>query len=225
MSNGTPQFTTAEYANDAATLRCASCKQAISAPYYRVNGNTACANCTQQIQMKMPKDSHAAFVRGILFGVGGAILGFAIYVGFALSTGLLVGYVSLAVGFLVGKAIMMGSQGIGGRRYQIAALVLTYSAVSLSAVPIAISQWRHHGAPAHVQGAESSQTSMNVPRAIGVLALLGLASPFLELANPLHGIIGLIILFVGLRIAWKMTAGRKIEVTGPISEIAPAAAI
>ena len=134
------------------------------------------------------------------------------------------GYVSLAVGFLVGKAIMMGSQGIGGRRYQIAALVLTYSAVSLSAVPIAISQWRHHGAPAQVQGAQSPQSSMSVPKAIGVLALLGLASPFLDLANPTHGLIGLVILFVGLRIAWKMTAGRKIEVTGPI-EIAPAGAI
>jgi len=232
MSNGTPQFNTAEYANDAATLRCGSCKQAIGAPYYRVNGNAACASCAQQIKMKVPKDSHTAFVRGILFGVGGAILGFAIYVGFALSTGLLVGYVSLAVGFLVGKAIMMGSQGIGGRRYQIAALVLTYSAVSLSAVPIAISQWRHHGAPAQVQGAQSPQvsaqtgekTSMSVSKAIGVLALLGLASPFLDLANPTHGLIGLVILFVGLRIAWKMTAGRKIEVTGPI-EIAPAGAI
>jgi hypothetical protein len=182
--------------------------------------------------MKMPKDSHAAFVRGILFGVGGAILGFAIYVGFALSTGLLVGYVSLAVGYLVGKAITMGSYGIGGRRYQIAALVLTYSAVSLSAVPIAISQWRHHGAPAQVQGTQSPQvtaqtgekTSMSVSKAIGVLALLGLASPFLDLANPTHGLIGLVILFVGLRIAWKMTAGTKIDVTGPI-EIAPAGAI
>ena len=36
------------------------------------------------------------------------------------------------------KAIMKGTNGIGGRRYQIAAVALTYAAVSLSAIPIGI---------------------------------------------------------------------------------------
>ena len=64
-----------------------------------------------------------------------------LYAGFTIVTGLYIGYVSLAVGWLVGKAIMLGSKGIGGRRYQIAAVVLTYAAVSLAAVPIAISYY------------------------------------------------------------------------------------
>ena len=38
------------------------------------------------------------------------------------------------------KAMMKGSGGIGGRRYQVAALLLTYGSVSMAAVPIAISQ-------------------------------------------------------------------------------------
>jgi hypothetical protein len=43
------------------------------------------------------------------------------------------------------------------------------------------------------------------------LAFLGLASPFLELADPFHGAIGLFILFIGIRIAWQTT-----RETGPV---------
>jgi hypothetical protein len=45
--------------------------------------------------------------------------------------------------------------------------------------------------------------------------LIGLASPFLALENPVGGAIGLVILFVGMNIAWKLTAGPKIEILGP----------
>jgi hypothetical protein len=47
------------------------------------------------------------------------------------------------------------------------------------------------------------------------LLMLGLASPFLELEDPLHGLIGLVILFVGLRIAFQLTAARPLDVDGP----------
>jgi hypothetical protein len=47
------------------------------------------------------------------------------------------------------------------------------------------------------------------------LIFIGLASPFLELRDPLHGVIGLVILFVGLRIAYTMTAAKPLEVDGP----------
>ena len=99
----------------------------------------ACEGCVQELERRQPADSHAGYVRGMLFGAGAAIVGMASYAGFTILTGLYIGYVSLAVGWLVGKAIMLGSKGIGGRRYQIAAVVLTYAAVSLAAVPIAIS--------------------------------------------------------------------------------------
>jgi hypothetical protein len=143
----------------------------------------------------VPKDSHAAFVRGVTFGVGGAVVGLALYVAFALITGLVIGFVSLAVGYLVGKAIVLGSRGQGGRRYQFAAALLTYMAVSLSAVPIALYQHR----------AENGMPSFDAAR-MGELALRGLASPFLDLADVTHGLIGLVILFVGIRIAWRLTA-------------------
>jgi hypothetical protein len=56
---------------------------------------------------------------------------------------------------------------------------------------------------------------VNLGKAIGVLALLGIASPILDLQDPVHGIIGLVILFVGIRFAWRFTAGSTIDVSGP----------
>lgn len=231
-SSGTPQFATAEYSARSAEATCKSCGQKISGALYRVNGAPTCAECTRRLQQETPQDSHQAFVRGVLFGVGAAVVGFGIYVAFALTTGLVIGYVSLAVGYLVGKAIALGSRGVGGRRYQLAAVLLTYMAVSLAAVPIAISvHMKHRSAEQHTQVSDPAATAASAPapapkmslaRAVGMLTLLGLASPFLDLADPMHGIIGLIILLIGIRIAWQLTAAKPLQVSGPIAERAPA---
>jgi len=241
--SGTPQFATAEYSGGAADNTCRSCGQKIGDAFYRVNGVATCADCTRRLQQQMPQDSHKAFVRGVLFGCGAAVVGFAIYVAFALSTGLVSGLVSLAVGFLVGKAIALGSGAVGGRRYQIAAVVLTYMAVSLAAVPIAISVHMKQrnaealptqvsdpaaapaASPAAAPAASPAATpapKMSFGKAVGMLTLIGLASPFLALTDPMHGIIGLIILLVGLRIAWRLTAARPLQIMGPIVKPAPA---
>jgi hypothetical protein len=146
-------------------------------------------------------------------------------------TGLEIGYVSLAVGYIVGRALLLGTSGVGGRRQQIAAALLTYAAVSMSAVPISIwySMQEDRAAKPAVTSAETAPASDEIPAdtapandaspgfagALIFLAVLGLASPFLGLANPLSGLIGLVILFVGIRIAWTMTAGNAIQITGP----------
>ncbi|HEY3786402.1 MAG TPA: hypothetical protein VGL55_14075 [Steroidobacteraceae bacterium] len=224
MSTGVPQFTTAEYAGQPGGTACKCCGRAISGAYYRVNDVLTCTSCALRLKGQMLKDSHASFGRGVLFGVGGAIVGFAIYVVFALITGLVAGIVSLAVGYLVGKAVVKGSRGIGGRRYQVAAVLLTYMAVSLSAVPIAVSPYmKQRSAQQHAQvtdaaTVEAPKPKMRPARALGMLTVLGLTSPFLALSNPPQAIIGLIILFVGLRIAWRITAGKPVKMVGPIGE-------
>jgi hypothetical protein len=245
--NPEPQFATAEYAPKDGSQTCTSCEALINGPYYRVNGALKCATCTEISRRELPTDSHARFVRGILFGIGGALLGLIIYSTFGIVTGLVVGYLALAVGYIVGKAINMGSRGSGGRRYQIAAVLLTYAAVSLSAIPMAISQARKHAPPAQVQNpSQPAQPTAAAPSAaaqdnsgdssepppavhsfgaaIGYLALLGLASPFLELQDPFHGIIGLVILSVGIRIAWRLTAGSETQILGPFENRAAAPA-
>jgi hypothetical protein len=207
-----PQFATAEYVNPAGAATCKACGRTLGTSHYRVNGVATCPQCAERLRDELPKDTHAAFVRGITFGIVGAVLGLILYVTFALTTGLVIGIVSLAVGYLVGKAMVMGSKGQGGRRYQIAAVMLTYMAVSLSAVPIALYQ----------HSAQTGVPSFDIAK-VSELALLGLASPFLDLSDPTHGVIGLIILFVGIRIAWRMTAAKSVNIVGPLTDAAPAA--
>jgi hypothetical protein len=174
-----------------------------------------------------------------MFGIGAAILGLILYAAFGIITGILIGYVSLAVGWMVGKAMRKGSNGIGGRRYQIAAAALTYAAVSMAAIPMALWQVKDHKpAQAHTTPASpqisagqnsnlsqaneededlpaSGKPKMGFGAAMGALALLGLASPFLDLQDPVHGLIGLVILFVGMRFAWQQTAASKLDILGP----------
>jgi len=216
LGGGVPQFSTAEYGGGAQP--CKVCGKAISGSYYKVNGVVVCAACTQTIKSRFPADSHVAFIRGLLLGIGGAILGLALYVGFAIGTGLVIGFVSLAVGFIVGKAIILGSGGVRGRRYQIAAVLLTYLAVSLSAVPIYIAQqMKHRGEPTAQVAQVQSAAKPGAVKVIVALTMLGLASPFLNFADPVHGLIGLVILFVGIRIAWRLTGGKRADIVGPLS--------
>jgi hypothetical protein len=96
-SKGMPQFATAEFALDSPAMICAACRDPITGPYFQINAAQVCPECTNKIQEQIPKDSHAAFVRALVFGIAGALVGFALYVIFALVTGLVIGVVSLAV--------------------------------------------------------------------------------------------------------------------------------
>lgn len=232
LNNPTPQFGTAEYIGTPGGDHCQFCHQPIGGSYYRANAAMACPACAGTMRGELSKDTHAAFMRAILFGVGAAILGMILYATFAIVTGIVIGYASLAVGWLVGKAMVKGANGVGGRRYQIVAVLLTYAAVSMAAIPVMIDYARKHPsslqthkiAPAASSGSSSSSTRLGDEKspgfgaAIAQLALWGLASPFLELAgDPLGGLIGLVILFVGMRFAWRFTAARPLQIFGPFN--------
>ena len=282
---GSPQFGKAEYVGEAGADQCALCGQPVGKWYFRVDGAMSCMNCAQAVKNATPDDTHTAFARALLFGTGAAILGLILYSTFGIVTGLVIGYLSLGVGYLVGKAMMMGSRGIGGRRYQVAAVLFTYAAVSMSAIPMAVAYGIKHRQAAQVQkapgqvqpeqrvtnseadrqlqaefgsaaarpvpprtgiqsgaagtgqlGSRSNEQSApasgqvrisggvrprpNLAAALGSLALIGLASPFLELQDPLHGLIGLVILMVGIRIAWQLTMAKKAEIIGPFENAA-----
>lgn len=251
FNNPTPQFGTAEYADPAGNDHCQFCHQPIGGTYYRVNDAMACPACADKARYEVSRDTHAAFMRALLFGVGAAIAGMILYAVFAIATGLIIGYVSLAVGWMVGKAMMKGSGGVGGRRYQITAALLTYLAVSMAAVPIAIHysiEHEHERKQQSTTGQASGQSSSgqsssgqssddeferqeqkanpnytpppptNRTEALMKLALYGVASPFFELFEggpTLSWGIGIFILIIGLRIAWRMTAGVPLQIDGP----------
>jgi hypothetical protein len=240
LNNPTPQFGTAEYVGTPGGDHCQFCHQPIGLTYFRANDAMTCPTCAESMRGELAKDTHAAFMRALLFGVGAAILGLILYATFAIVTGIVIGYASLAVGWLVGKAMITGSKGVGGRRYQIVAVLLTYAAVSMAAIPVMIDYARKH--PRELQTQQKSPASDNLdsspsgqakPRratspgigiALAQLALWGLASPFLELfGEPMGGLIGLFILFIGMRFAWRFTAAKPLEIFGPF-ENSPQAA-
>jgi hypothetical protein len=273
-SSQPPQFGKAEYLGESGADQCSGCGQPAGNWYFRVNGAMACTPCAQAAKNRVPKDTHAAYVRSLAFGAGGALIGLILYSAFGIITGLLIGYLSLGVGYLVGKAMMMGSKGIGGRRYQLAAVLFTYAAVSMSAIPMAVAYGIKHrreraqqkvanvadeqkqleqefgsqaskplpsrtgsrrSAPQAMPSHEPTDRPAAAPEhpaepprpatpphprgsraaAFGYLALIGLASPFLDLQEPIHGLIGLVILLVGVRIAWQLTAAKAMEISGP----------
>jgi hypothetical protein len=243
QANQIPQFSTADYGTSQTGDTCKVCKHPVGRTYYRANNAVVCGRCTDNLKRQLPQDSHAAFVRAILFGVGGFAVGMALYAGFVIATGISIGYLALAVGFIIGKAMMTGSNGVGGRRYQIVAVLLTYAAVSIAYVPIlihfmnkqrteraAITQKASNN-PARNAQVEPSTGNAPVPTSrpnlgaiAGRLALWGLASPFLRLQYGPSAILGLVILAVGMQFAWKMTARNGMVITGPFQSASAASA-
>jgi len=103
--------------------------------------------------------------------------------------------------------MMAGSGNRGGRSYQIAACLLTYLSVSMAAVPEIL--WS-----LHKQGTDIGHIS---GRGMVILARYGVASPFLSLTDGFGGIIGLFILFIGMRAAWRLTSANDNTAHHPFS--------
>ncbi len=247
FSNPTPQFGTAEYAPKPGSNLCQFCQQPLGGTYYRVNAAMSCPGCAERMRGEIDRDKHAAYVRALTYGIGAAVVGL---IGYALIAivlqGWVISYMSIGVGWIVGTATMKGSNGVGGKRYQIAAALLTYAAVSMAAVPIEIHfaddskqqrqtqqqkladeqrqlEQESGQRPTEPEpAARAERPAVTLGTWLGRVALIGLASPFIQLSDsPGWGVMGLLILFIGMRIAWKIAAGRPFGVYGPFANAPP----
>jgi len=134
----------------------------------------------------------ALFWRAILFGIGGAIAGAICYGLFIGITHINIGYLAILVAYLIAKAMTTGSHGQGGRTYQITAVLLTYAAVAAANAGVWL--WLNSRAGVHASFVEA--------------AVNGLLYPVLRFRYSMFsGLIGLFILFIGMRAAWRMTSG------------------
>ena len=132
------QQATAESPDLPGTLHCTLCSSLLSNEFYGVNAQLACANCAAAARAGHPIHSRTAFKAGIVFGIGAAALAMVLFAGVTILTHLYLGYAALAAGWIVGKAMMRGSNGVGGRQYQVAAVLLTYAAISMASIPVRI---------------------------------------------------------------------------------------
>jgi hypothetical protein len=200
-----PQFSTVQYMPPSGTEQCARCSTLLTSQFFVVKGAKLCPACAMQAGSGESAADHAAFVRALLFGIGGAVAGLVLYSAVIVATHITIGYLALAVGWMVGTAMMKGSNGRGGSHYQIAAALLTYGAISLSSIPIYLYYIYQRHVPV-----------MNVAALMERLLIYGLLSPFLSFGrSPAWAVIGLIILFVGIRIAWRITRAKQLPVAGP----------
>ena len=155
------QFDTAEPVGGAGatatSLACTACSTDIRTSYYEVNGAIVCASCRAKLSEQLTGGSSSArFGKAVAFGLIAAMVGSALYYAVLALTGYEIGLVAIVVGFLVGRAVNRGSQGRGGRAYQLLAVGLTYFAIVTTYIPMIIKSARDH-APVEASADSTAQ--------------------------------------------------------------------
>ena len=228
-----PAFNVVDAVTPVGTAPCAECRGRIVDTYYEADEGVICATCQARVAADTANQPPAGrFSRALAFGVGGAIAGAAIYFGVLAATGTEVSLVVLLVGFMVGKAVRIGTRGRGGRRYQWLAVALTYLAIVTTYIPFVLKGFNRSSAvsvSAVGGGPNASETFLTVgmpavapptPPAslgatavdLGALLLLAAAAPLLEGVNhPLT----LVIFGLALVQAWRMNRRTQVRLTGP----------
>lgn len=176
---------------------CARCAGEIAAEYYVAAGAIVCSDCRTALAAHAVTGSASGRVwRAALFGLGGAAAGAALYYAILAITGYEIGLVAIAVGWLVGRAVQLGSRHRGGRVYQGLAVALTYLAIVSTYFPFLF----------------SGSFTFPTASAAGAMLLFALAAPFLA---GFQNVIGILIIAFALWQAWQMNAHRPLAITGP----------
>jgi len=190
------QFERAEFDAPQAQI-CGMCGQPLRRSYFQANGRMLCADCAERLrQYATGEGAHAvSALRVVGFGAGAAVAGGAIYGAIMAYSGVQVGLISIAVGYIVGKAVRAGSGGRGGVTCQWIAAILTYAAIA--------------GAYAF---AEYHALPSPTPDDLTALIFAAYRLPF---ERGLDNLIGIAIIAFGVLQAWRMNRGANLEVTGP----------
>jgi len=202
---------------------CSQCQRPITSHYYEVAGHVVCESCKRNIEAaNVSGVAASSFARAVLFGVGGALAGAAVYYAVLAATGYEIGLIAILVGFMVGWAVRRGAGGLGGRRYQVLALTLTYLAIGGTYVPFAMRSLSDDPAEAvtgPALGEDGGATGGGVLSAVmgaGALILLAAALPILAGIGGLpSSLISLLIVGFALHQAWRMNGRLNLTFTGP----------
>lgn len=225
---------------------CSACSHPISTFYFTLEGQTLCSGCKRTVeQQTAPVREWSLILRAALFGLGAAIVGAGIYYGVIAITEFEIGLVAILIGYMVGHAVRKGARGRGGLRLQLTAVFLTYLAVAMAYVPLAI-RGAAAGTAANdnsvlvddspaiatatqpdegdaaepaVAGSDSavaSATQIGVVPGLGLLLILTLGLPVLVVLGSMpSGLISALIIGIGMRQAWIMTGSARLTIQGP----------
>ena len=213
------QFDRAEPLRSAESV-CIACGDPVVDRYYALNGRTLCPSCADAQSHVIEEPSATDYMRAAAYGVGAALAGTIVYFAILALSGYEIGWIAVAVGWLVGKAVHKGSRGIGGRKLQIMAVVLTYFSIFGSYLPLIVKSAIESPAQKQSAGkattavAEEPQQSSVSALIIGIVVLFGY-SLFLPFMQGLSSILGLFIILIGLFEAWKLNRRVPMVLEGP----------
>jgi hypothetical protein len=225
-------------------MTCAACSRPITVDYFDLNDRTVCRVCRVAVleQAEAPMGM-GLLMRAGAFGLAAALAGAALYYAVIAITEYEIGLVAIAIGYMVGYAVLAGAKGRGARRFQVLAVVLTYVSVSLAYLALALgsasadaesgpradaitNQARSAGSgqdpesDQEASAADGSSTSSddegNALVGLAFLAVFSLALPVLSVAGSMpSGLISAAIIAFGMQQAWRMTTAPEIRLTGP----------
>jgi F0F1-type ATP synthase assembly protein I len=236
-------------------VKCSQCQRAITQSYFTLSDRPYCGSCKVGVEQVVAGGRRpAAFLKALVFGTGAAIAGAIVYYGVLALLELEIAIVAILIGYMVGYAIRRAVPG-GGRRYQILGAALTYLAVGLAYMPIAIKGARDSDKPAASANAKpdslrdtarvvdsvASRTNPAATRgdsaataekgakrqrsffvATALLVGFALALPILVVVGSMpSGLISVLIIGLGMRQAWRMTAPANLAFLGPLKVAAP----
>src|SRR4051812_39526771 len=151
-------FDRAEFEGPApAALSCAFCNRTLTGQYWQISTRPACDQCRSSLARELGSSgSRQSFLRALLYGGLAALVGCIAWIAIEKLFKAQIGFVAIGVGYLVGKAVRKASGGLGGRRYQVLAVVLTYAAIALASLPDLLSAIAHSDAKDSAQSAPPS---------------------------------------------------------------------
>lgn len=137
------QFDTA-HPGEAPPTVCTSCSEPIRGVYHEANGNVVCSRCRGQLEVLLATTGGMRrFRRAVGFGLGAAIGCAIAYGAFRAFSDWDFSLIAILVGFVVGKAVFVGTERRGGRRHQVLAALLTYFAIASSYIPLAVKEFKN----------------------------------------------------------------------------------
>jgi hypothetical protein len=237
------QFDRAVSAAPSSGVACSQCGKTQTVSYFTLAQKPFCAGCKAKTERAAAATlSKRMFGKAFAWGLGAAIVGAVLYYAVIALFNLEIGIVAILIGYMVGHAIRKAVKG-GGRRYQILAAVLTYYAVGIAYMPVAIggvsnaastavdsakaAQARDSAAtPAPTAAADSLRAVAMGPKffLVGIGILLGgafLLPIFMVFASMPSGLISALIIGFGMKQAWQITAPPDLQFHGPLTVALP----
>lgn len=204
-------FSKAEFGAAAVAAKtCANCGAAVTGQYWTVGTAMVCGTCAKTFTTEPSSDGAVwRVMKALGAGCGAGLLGAAGYSAIIHFMDMELALVTIFIGWFVGRGVRWGSEGRGGRGYQVMGAVLTFVWCMQAYVPTL------------VVGMTKADPPIHWAVALALAPFLAFLVPFSGDVSP----IGLLILVFGVWRGWREPAAVKVQLEGPFELTAQTAVV